>query len=56
MNEQELKEFLKKHLRLNIQESETIGYGSDSSYINYTISLELDGERIGDSHTISVDM
>jgi len=54
LSREELISFLKEHLSLKITTNDFTGYGSDKSYTEYTISLELDGERIGNSETISV--
>ena len=51
MNEEELKEFLKKHLNFSVSEDPC----SDGSYTTYTFQLLLDNEQIGDAQQIMLN-
>ena len=54
MSENELKSFLKKHLRLVVKSKFDPYYRDDASRVTYTISIMLDDEPIGDSQEINV--
>ena len=56
MNKEELIAFLKENLSIKVHQKDYNGYDGDSSYTEYAISLELNGEKIGDSETITVPM
>ena len=54
--ETRLMKYLKKHLTLKMEETNVAGYDDDPSYTVYTFSLELDGEKIGESQSINIPM
>lgn len=56
MSKEELIAFLKENLTIKINSNDSIGYDGDKSYTEFTISLELNGEKIGNSETITVPM
>ena len=54
MTEDELKSYLKKHLRLAVKSQFDPYYRDDASKVTYTIKIMLDDEPIGESQEIEV--
>ena len=54
MTEDELKSYLKKHLRLAVKSQFDPYYRDDASKVTYTINIMLDDEPIGESQEIEV--
>jgi len=54
MTEDELKSYLKKHLRLEVKSDYDLYYRDDACKVTHTINIMLDGEPIGESQEIEV--
>lgn len=53
MSEEELKEYLKKHLSIRVQTESERDYGCDYSYTTVSIALVLDGQKIGEEESFT---